>query len=304
MMDLKAEGISNQTARTVSNMLRTEFVNIGKFTVIERNQMNAIMVEQGFQQTGCTDASCAVQIGKLMSARKILVGEVSPMGKSIIMTVRIVDVEKGISEYAAREKALSVENLDVAVEQITSKLAGQIEKTAGPVHREPERKVAQREEPRYEPPAPPAPKTMRGYYLRGIVPGWGQVYADTDTKGYLYAGAFVATGVLWTVMHLNYTDKKQAYDDLPAGTSTSEFDSAYNDYKKAGTLAYAAMALCGIAYAANWVDILFFTKPHFTASTQAQERNGVFLGFDAANRSIAGSHRLEEFYELSVGMRF
>ena len=31
-------------------MLRTEFVNIGKFTVIERNQMNAILVEQGFQQ--------------------------------------------------------------------------------------------------------------------------------------------------------------------------------------------------------------------------------------------------------------
>lgn len=105
VMDLKAEGISERTARTVSNMLRTEFVNIGKFTVIERNQMNAILVEQGFQQTGCTDASCAVQIGKLMSARKILVGEVSPMGKSIIMTVRIVDVEKGVSEYAARGKS-------------------------------------------------------------------------------------------------------------------------------------------------------------------------------------------------------
>ena len=271
-MDLKAEGISERTARTVSNMLRTEFVNIGKFTVIERNQMNAILVEQGFQQTGCTDASCAVQIGKLMSARKILVGEVSPMGKSIIMTVRIVDVEKGISEYAAREKALSEETLDTAVEQITSKLVAQMEKTAGHVARIEEKKARHREE------APEAPevKSMQGYYLRGIVPGWGQVYAGSEMKGYIYAGTFVATGLFWAVAHLNYTDEKQAYDDLPYGTTGDKFDSAHDAYKKAGIMAYAAMGLVGLAYAANWVGYSLLHEAAVRDGSGCQQRKRSF----------------------------
>ena len=176
----------------------------------------------------------------------------------------------------------------------------QIEKTAGHVARIEEKKARHREE------APEAPevKSMQGYYLRGIVPGWGQVYAGSEMKGYIYAGTFVATGLFWAVAHLNYTDKKQAYDDLPYGTTGDKFDSAHDAYKKAGIMAYAAMGLVGLAYAANWVDILFFTKPRFGTAAAANSESGVFIGFDAVNRHITGSYRLEEFYELSMGMRF
>lgn len=126
VINLKADGVADRTARTVSNMLRTEFINLGEFTVVERSQMDAILKEQGLQQTGCTDQECAVQLGRLMSARKILIGEVSPMGKSIIMTVRIVDVEKGFSEFAATEKAKSEDVLDIAVGSISRKIASRI----------------------------------------------------------------------------------------------------------------------------------------------------------------------------------
>ena len=71
VMSLKADGVADRTARTVTNMLRTEFINIGRFTVVERAQMDAILKEQGLQQTGCTDQECAVQIGKLMSAKTL-----------------------------------------------------------------------------------------------------------------------------------------------------------------------------------------------------------------------------------------
>ncbi len=168
VMNLKADGVPERTARTVTNMLRTELINIGGFTVVERAQMDAILEEQGLQQSGCTDQECAVQIGKLMSAKKIMVGEVSPMGKSIITTVRIVDVEKGISEFAANQKADSEDVLDEAVTKIARNIASRIS------GKSPTSRVAKKEK---EPVAESSGggKSLGAYYALGFIPGLGQL---------------------------------------------------------------------------------------------------------------------------------
>ncbi|MFC1670197.1 CsgG/HfaB family protein [Spirochaetota bacterium] len=122
VLDLKPVGVSGKTTKIISSMIRNDLINIGSFTVIERTQMKAILKEQGFQKTGCTDQECAVQLGKIMSARKILIGEVSSMGKAIFIMVRIVDVERGVSEFAARETASTTGTIDRAVSRIARKL--------------------------------------------------------------------------------------------------------------------------------------------------------------------------------------
>jgi TolB-like protein len=126
VLDIKELGVSKITAKAVSNMIRSDLVNMGSFSVVERSQIDLILKEQGFQRTGCTDQECAVRVGKLVSARKILIGELQKLGSVMIITVRIVDVERGISEYAAREKAKSEEVLDEAITRITAKLAERI----------------------------------------------------------------------------------------------------------------------------------------------------------------------------------
>jgi TRAP-type transport system periplasmic protein len=133
VLDLKSEGVSAKTTKVVSNMLRTDLINIGSFTVVERNQMDNILKEQGFQQTGCTDQECAVQLGRLMSAKKILVGELSALGDEFIISIRIVDVEKGIAEFAAREKSDSINKLDQAITALTEKLSNSILDNQSPV---------------------------------------------------------------------------------------------------------------------------------------------------------------------------
>ena len=85
VLDLNPKGVSARVANVVADIIRSEFVNIGNFTVVERSQMNAIMEEQGLQMSGCTDSSCAVQFGKLLSARRIVVGEVNKAGKKKIV---------------------------------------------------------------------------------------------------------------------------------------------------------------------------------------------------------------------------
>jgi curli biogenesis system outer membrane secretion channel CsgG len=127
IMEIKSDSVSKKTVNAVSNLLRTELINIGSFTIIERAQIDSILKEQGLQQTGCTDQTCVVEMGKILSARKVLVGEISTIGKAIILTTRIVDVEKGISEFGTSEKADSEDNLDKAVYNIAQKLASKIQ---------------------------------------------------------------------------------------------------------------------------------------------------------------------------------
>ncbi|MCU0845845.1 MAG: hypothetical protein MUC76_13070, partial [Spirochaetes bacterium] len=201
VLDLQPKGVSKIVAGCVGDMLRADLVDVGVFTVVERGQMNEILKEQGFQMTGCTDSACAVQVGKLLSANKILVGEVTRLGKSIVITVRIVDVEKGVADFAAKEAAADEDALEEASRKLSKKLIERISgKTTAELLRERE------------------PKTMTGYYLRSIVPGWGQMYAGRTWKGLGFMGAFALSAAFSTYAVLDYGKKKKEYDDLPYGS--------------------------------------------------------------------------------------
>ena len=128
VLDLEARGTSKTASTAVSEMLRTEMINMGMFTVIERHEMGVILKEQGFSQTGCTDQDCAVQVGKLLSARKILIGTLTQQGAELLITVRVVDVEKGVAEYGESEVTSSVKILDlkIAVSELTARLSARI----------------------------------------------------------------------------------------------------------------------------------------------------------------------------------
>lgn len=58
----------------------TELVKSGKFSVIERERINAIMQEKGLTLSGDVDPSTAMQIGKLLGADYMLAGAVTEYG--------------------------------------------------------------------------------------------------------------------------------------------------------------------------------------------------------------------------------
>ena len=122
VMDFKPIGISPVLADNISELVRTELIMTEGFTVLERSQVDKILKEQGFQMTGCTETSCAVEIGQMLSAKKIIVGSVMQMGSKIIISGRLVDVEKGVGELAANESADSVDELDEASGQFVRTL--------------------------------------------------------------------------------------------------------------------------------------------------------------------------------------
>jgi TolB-like protein len=127
IIDFEARDISKRDAIKISELIRNEMINIGKYVIIERAQMGNILKEQGLQQTGCTDVSCAVEMGKMLSAKKMLVGSIMKLGNDIIITGRIVDVEKGVAEFS--EKAVKGKDASLynTVSAFTEKLSSKIQ---------------------------------------------------------------------------------------------------------------------------------------------------------------------------------
>lgn len=93
--DLDVAGVEKSTASIISDRLRSELFNTGKFIVIERNQMEEILKEQGFQQTGCTNNDCAVEMGQLLGVKYMFAGKIGKVGKTYALSLRMIDVQTG-----------------------------------------------------------------------------------------------------------------------------------------------------------------------------------------------------------------
>jgi len=283
VLDLKADGVSERHARTISNMLRNEFINMFEFIVVERNQMDEILKEQGLQQTGCTEQACAVEIGKLISARKMLVGEVMPLGESFVITVRIVDVEKGISQFAAKDKAENEDYLYQTTERIAKELAMKINNYD-----------YEKESDFFEDRSSSPSKT--GYYLRGIVPGWGQFYADYNFKGFVYLSSFVVASGLTFFTYKKYQNAKDDYDALDSSFSDERFDESYDDYDQASKYLKGAGILLGTVYLLNWIDLLFISEYKPERDLSFQSEKGFFYSLNFYD------YPLEKFNDKKINL--
>ena len=94
--DLKAISISRSENAIISERVRSELINTGKYRVMERSQMDMILQEQGFQQSGaCSDASCLVEVGQMLAVNQIITGSVGLIGDMYTITLKSVDVETG-----------------------------------------------------------------------------------------------------------------------------------------------------------------------------------------------------------------
>ena len=98
---LEQKGLTKQDAEILTDRLTTKLISIGKYEVVERTNMDKILKEQKFQQSGCTDSECAVEIGQLLNTDFIVIGSVSKFGSTYAVDARLIDVAQGKSLISA-----------------------------------------------------------------------------------------------------------------------------------------------------------------------------------------------------------
>ncbi len=126
VLDLTSEDVSGPELSMLSDRLRAELFQTGEYTVIERDQMAAILEEQGFQQSGCVATDCVVEVGQLAGAEKMVGGTVGRIGSVYSISLRIIDVATGaIEETAVKDCRCTLEDiLTTTIAQVAAELAG------------------------------------------------------------------------------------------------------------------------------------------------------------------------------------
>jgi curli biogenesis system outer membrane secretion channel CsgG len=128
VLELTPLKVRPELATGVTDLLITELVNCGEFDVLERTQVAQILNEQGFQQTGVTDASAAVEAGRMLNTDMVMIGTLQQFDQSLVINVRIVEVSTAKILFADREVADNNDKLidasSLLIDSITARVTG------------------------------------------------------------------------------------------------------------------------------------------------------------------------------------
>ena len=101
VLSFTGEGISAKDLSTVTNRFESELLASDSFKIVERRNIDKILKEQGFQQSGaCDNSECSVEIGQLLSVQGIFTGDLSKVGKTWSLSVKKTDVGSGQTEFS------------------------------------------------------------------------------------------------------------------------------------------------------------------------------------------------------------
>lgn len=85
----------------VSELISHRFARENDYILLERGEVDRLLTEQKMQASGAVDSGSAVQIGKLLSAKALVLGNITKLGAKYQVNARLVSVETGAVLSAA-----------------------------------------------------------------------------------------------------------------------------------------------------------------------------------------------------------
>lgn len=124
-------GISKPAAAALTSKFRHYLSKTNVYNLLDRSDMEEILKEQAFTLTGvCNSAECAIEIGQLLSAEKIITGDIGKIGQTYTFTAKVIDVTTGkIDRSESDEYKGEVEGLLYIFEVLAQKVAGTYKKS-------------------------------------------------------------------------------------------------------------------------------------------------------------------------------
>ena len=152
VLDFKSILASEELGTAVAEILRTELVGLGNYTVIERGMLEQVMQEQSLQLTGAVESETAVKIGKLVGAKLVVIGSIVKTGSVYTINARFIDVETGIVKVGQNIRGEGEDQISNMVHQLALIITGKTVITE-------ETSAAKAATPTPEPtqPSPPSP---------------------------------------------------------------------------------------------------------------------------------------------------
>jgi TolB-like protein len=95
-------GLNAGEAETITELFSTSLQNSGRFVVVERNRIEAVLKEREFQ--AMQDEENVAKAGKILSIRKMFSGSIGKLGAEYLVSVKMIDVESSRVDFSVTKK--------------------------------------------------------------------------------------------------------------------------------------------------------------------------------------------------------
>ncbi|OQY00063.1 MAG: hypothetical protein B6I24_00665 [Bacteroidetes bacterium 4572_128] len=109
VLNIDSQGVSLKPNQ-IGNLLRMEVEKLDTFEVMDRYDVAYMIKKHSLDINGCYGKICLTEMGNLIGTDKILSGSVELYGKTIIITLRLLDVKKSKIEKAEVKEFLNIED--------------------------------------------------------------------------------------------------------------------------------------------------------------------------------------------------
>ena len=123
ILDFNGEDVSPKVLKACFQRLETSLIESDNFIVIEKSEREEILNEQKIQSSGICDTDCIVDIGQLLGAEYLMLGEIIDLSGLYQIDIKIINVEKGdITEKVTEEVEGKVKDLLNAMESASNEI--------------------------------------------------------------------------------------------------------------------------------------------------------------------------------------
>ncbi|MBN1837713.1 MAG: hypothetical protein JW820_17785, partial [Spirochaetales bacterium] len=93
VLDFSTDRVSRSEMKTIVNLLSSALFQTEKFTVIDVGERERLLGELAFSLGECTDESCLLEAGRMLSAERIVVGNIGRVGTRYILSAKMLETE-------------------------------------------------------------------------------------------------------------------------------------------------------------------------------------------------------------------
>jgi len=111
-------GVDPQTVEAASQVFRAELAATEKYDVLTRGDLESRLSQADIDNLNCYDIDCAASRGKIIGAKKAVIGSLTRLGDKVIAQVQLIDVKGKKSEFDDRFSADTIDDLDVVLRRL------------------------------------------------------------------------------------------------------------------------------------------------------------------------------------------
>ena len=111
VLDFRIENLAPSDGKLIQDLLASALIQTRLYRVLDRSQQENILREIERSLSACNDEKCQIEIGRMLSADRILVGSLGRVGERYVISAKLLDVRSGEALASSSQIYRSLEEL-------------------------------------------------------------------------------------------------------------------------------------------------------------------------------------------------